>query len=76
MKALSNKYDDSLREDTAVNKQYFRLSFRCDYVNVRGGYPGTKYSEDIWPVLGRKKMIIRGSGYAQRHEEIGISTSC
>ena len=71
MKALSNQYGDSLREDTVVTKQYFKLPFRCDDINVRGGYHGTGYSEDIWPVLGRKRMVVRGTGYVERREEIG-----
>ena len=40
-------------------------------MNVRGGYPGTGYSVDIWPVLGRKRMVLKGHNYVQEHKELG-----
>ena len=71
MKGLSYKFGENSREDTVITKQYFRLPFRCDDVNVKGGYPGTGYYEDEWPVLGRKKLVVKGNRYVEEREEIG-----
>ena len=71
MKAMSRRYGESTREDTVVAKQYFKLPFRCDDLNVRGGYPGTGYYEDVWPVLGKKKIVQRGNTYVEEREEVG-----
>ena len=71
MKAMSHRYGESTREDTVVAKQYFKLPFRCDDLNVRGGYPGTGYYEDVWPVLGKKKIVQRGNTYVEEREEVG-----
>ena len=72
MKAMSHKYGENSREDLVMSKQYFKLPFRCDDINVRGGYPGTGYSEDIWPVLGRKKVVMKGNSYVEEREELGF----
>ena len=57
MKALARKFGKNSRDDLVISKQYFKLPFRCDDIDLRGGYAGTGYSEDIWPVLGRKKWL-------------------
>ena len=71
MKAVSNNFGENTREDHVITKQYFELPFRCDDVNVEGGYPGTGIDEDVWPVLGRKMMVLRGNQYVEEYEELG-----
>ena len=51
-----------------MTKQYFKLPFRCYDVNMRGR---TGYSEDIWPMLDKKKMVMKEDGYVERPKEIG-----
>ena len=52
--------------DTSVlSKQLFKLPFRCDDINIRGGYPGTGSQEQRWDVLDHKvskKKTNDGSG--------------
>ena len=63
MKTMTHKYGENSREALVVYKLYFKLQFRCDDIILRRGCPrtGYMYSEDIWPMLIRKKMAIRGS---------------
>ena len=38
---------------------------------MSGGYPGTGYQEEIWPVLGGEKVVMKGNSYVEEHEELG-----
>ena len=71
LKTMSNKFGENAKEDCVIIKQYFKLPFRCDDVNVSGGYPGTGYHEQMWPVLGSKRVVMRGGRYVEEREEIG-----
>ena len=75
MKTMAHKYGKNSGEAIVVYKYYFKLKFRFDDINVKGAYPrtGCMYSEDIWSMLIRKKMVTRGSQFVEEHDELGFT---
>ena len=47
LKTMSHRFGKNSKEDYDISKQFFKLPFRCDDMNVIGGYPGTGFQEKI-----------------------------
>lgn len=56
------------RDTNVLTKQLFKLPFRCDDLNIWGGYPGTGSQEESWDVVEKVSKARRNSGSGRRRK--------